>query len=384
MKALGIVGIAAFFAFASLPGWWLLPFLLLFGAFILFLLPQKPPRELLHEPRVSVIIPMRNEEANARACLDSLSKLRYTNMEALIVDDRSTDATPEILRQWLAGYAGEKEFKLFTTPSAPPEGWVGKTFAIDSILPHATGKLILVADADIDHAPDSLLRSVSALEEKRVDLLSRTPHIRITHAGQMVLGLVFFLLSFGSWLCQRLGARQAFATGMYALFSKEAYLLTGGWKVAREFPETPALARLFAARGRTYSTMASAGQEMATPMYGSLKEAAVGMIRNTNYQTMPPLPLMVVSFVVAYEVYSASLLALEGAQQLGGALGLGLVSLAFCGYLLHSKNPPATAVLGGIMAFPLTLFAAALATLSALRHALGFSVSWRGRKMPFQ
>ncbi len=51
-------------------------------------------------PLVSVVIPVRDEERNLRACLDSLLAQRHVELEIIVIDDGSTDATAEILREY--------------------------------------------------------------------------------------------------------------------------------------------------------------------------------------------------------------------------------------------------------------------------------------------
>src|SRR5919109_743192 len=55
-----------------------------------------PPSE---SPLISVCIPARNEERNIRRCVEAMLAQDYPNLEVIVLDDRSTDATPEILRQ---------------------------------------------------------------------------------------------------------------------------------------------------------------------------------------------------------------------------------------------------------------------------------------------
>ena len=68
----------------------------------------------VHEnPKVSVIVPARNEEKLISKCLDSLLEQDYENYEIIVIDDSSEDATGEIIKK----YANENSFTFF--PKAP-------------------------------------------------------------------------------------------------------------------------------------------------------------------------------------------------------------------------------------------------------------------------
>src|SRR3990172_894502 len=62
--------------------------------------PAPPPAA--DAPLISICIPARNEEGNIRNCVKSALAQDYPNLKVIVLDDRSTDATPEILRQLTA------------------------------------------------------------------------------------------------------------------------------------------------------------------------------------------------------------------------------------------------------------------------------------------
>src|SRR5512134_2439558 len=61
--------------------------------------PMHPPS---NPPLISVCVPARNEERNIRRCVEGILNQDYPSLEVIVLDDRSTDATPEILRQLAA------------------------------------------------------------------------------------------------------------------------------------------------------------------------------------------------------------------------------------------------------------------------------------------
>src|SRR5258705_13453291 len=81
--------------------------------------PAHPPS---HAPLISVCIPARNEERNIRACVEAALTQDYPNLEVIVLDDRSTDATPSIL----ADIASHDPRLHPISGTDLPEGWAGK------------------------------------------------------------------------------------------------------------------------------------------------------------------------------------------------------------------------------------------------------------------
>lgn len=94
--------------------------------------PPAPPAPV---PLVSVVVACRNGERTLRACLASLERLRYPAREVILVDDGSTDATPEIA----------KEFPAARYFRQPPQGLsVARNVGIGA----ARGEIVAFTDAD--------------------------------------------------------------------------------------------------------------------------------------------------------------------------------------------------------------------------------------------
>ncbi len=98
-----------------------------------------PAAKPLKFRKVSVIVPMKNEETNARACCESLKAQDYPDLEILIANDNSTDRTGEILKSMGVHYT--------SVPPTPP-GWTGKNFALHTAVQKASGDWFLFTDAD--------------------------------------------------------------------------------------------------------------------------------------------------------------------------------------------------------------------------------------------
>ena len=98
-----------------------------------------PPRD---PPKVSVVIPARNEARNIERCLRSVLANDYPRFEVVVVDDQSSDGTGEIAR---SVSAGDPRARVIDTGS-PPEGWFGKQWACQTGAGATDGEIILFAD----------------------------------------------------------------------------------------------------------------------------------------------------------------------------------------------------------------------------------------------
>src|SRR5947209_15964174 len=86
-------------------------------------------------PHVSIVLPVRNEEAMIHACLASLLAQDYPDFDLTIIDDGSTDATPQLLAEW-AGRDGRIRVERV---ERLPGGWAGKTYALHTGVMHTNG-----------------------------------------------------------------------------------------------------------------------------------------------------------------------------------------------------------------------------------------------------
>src|SRR4051794_13612787 len=117
-----------------------------------YLNPRSPRFDAPDPPRVSAIIPAKDEEATIADCLASVRAQSYPDLEILVVDDRSDDRPPEIVR---ATAEGAPRVRLISI-EAPPPGWTGKTHALHVAAGQAGGEWFWFLDADPRHEPESL------------------------------------------------------------------------------------------------------------------------------------------------------------------------------------------------------------------------------------
>jgi len=124
-------------------------------------------------PKVSIILPARNEEKYLGECLDSLIKQDYENYEIVVIDDSSEDSTGKII----AEYAKKNSKVIHVSAKSKPEGWMGKNWACMEGYRQATGELLLFTDADTKHSKQVISLSVSHLLSLKLDALSAIPRL---------------------------------------------------------------------------------------------------------------------------------------------------------------------------------------------------------------
>lgn len=124
-------------------------------------------------PRVSVILPARNEELYIARCLDSLLAQDYSNFEIIAINDSSTDRTGEIMKE----YAGKDPRVMHVDAPAKPEGWAGKNWACHEGYVRAKGEVLLFTDADTEHSPSAMSLAVGQLVSQNLDALTAVPRL---------------------------------------------------------------------------------------------------------------------------------------------------------------------------------------------------------------
>ena len=127
-----------------------------------------------HEkPKVTIILPARNEEKFIGKCLDSLIKQDYDNYEIVTINDSSNDSTGDIIKKY-----SKKSPKVISVDAKPkPDGWMGKNWACIEGYKKASGDLLLFTDADTVHTSSVISLAVSHLLSLKLDALTVIPRM---------------------------------------------------------------------------------------------------------------------------------------------------------------------------------------------------------------
>ena len=295
-----------------------------------YLDPRSPRFAEPDPPLVSAIIPAKDEQDVIADCLATVRAQAYPNLEILVVDDRSTDRTPEIVR---AVAEVDPRVRLVTIEHLPP-GWTGKTHALHVAAGQAKGEWFWFVDADTRHEPESLSIVLEYARSRGAALASLLPEMRCESfwesVAQPLLGVVL-IQNYPLFWANDPKKSLAFANGQYILIRRDAYLAAGGHEAVRDkFVEDIYLAKAVKEAGLSSRTAIAHGIG-STRMYTSLPQFVRGWSRilydalgrdpwRLLLQGLDPL----VFSQTAHVAFVASLV----------MLALGRPSVAFAGWLL--------------------------------------------------
>ena len=232
-------------------------------------------------PRVSVLVPARNEADNISQCLDSLAQQDYSNYEICVLDDQSTDNTLEHIQILADQYP---QIRVLHGKSSPPPDWNGKSYACHRLSEQAEGDWLLFTDADTVHTPQSIRQGIEQAMILDVDLLSAMPN-QITKSWLERI-LVSFIMNFLPLLGIQLEdmwrgkGTHAIANGQYLLVRKSAYQAMGGHvAIQHALVDDFALANHFMVGGRRIAFVNGTSM-LACRMYHNAGDVWRGFSKN--------------------------------------------------------------------------------------------------------
>ena len=337
--------------------------------------PESPP------PPVSVLVPARDEEASIRECAEAVLASEGVELELVVLDDHSSDATAAIVRE-LAGR--DPRVRLESAPELPP-GWNGKQHACARLAEHARHDLLCFLDADVRLEPQGLARLAAAQQRSGAALVSGFPRQLTGTLGEALVVPLIHLVLLGYLPLPGLKwtRRPSFAAacGQLVLARREDYERAGGHAAIRASRhDGVTLPRAFRRAGLA-TDLVDATRLARCRMYRSFGETWAGFAKNATEGMASPgaiLPwtiLLLGGHVAPFALLLAGLLgavpallppaALGAALSLGGRLALALrFRQSALGALLH---PIGVAI---VVAIQWTALA---------RRFAGRPVAWKGR-----
>ncbi|MDE1862829.1 MAG: glycosyltransferase [Thaumarchaeota archaeon] len=340
-----------------------------------------------NNPKVSVILPARNEERFIEKCLNSLTNQDYENFEIIVIDDRSDDSTGTIIKK-----IAEKDPRVkYLLADPKPEGWVGKNWACVEGFRRSTGDLLLFTDADTKHSKNTISLSVSHMLSENLAALSVIPKLlcldRWTKVALPVLS-TFLHTRFSALRVNDPSKKTGYFFGSFFIIKREVYSKVGTHEgVKSDIVEDGALGKKVKEGGfkikmvrgehlveavwaRDFPTLWHALKRIMTPLYIQSKYTALGIFVAVLFLLFVPFPLSIFAGIMtgssqmflpllAVSLISSSLIFLASA--IDAAMGLGLPAR----YALLSPLGSTLIVSG---------FASGILNAKSSR-----AVSWRGR-----
>ncbi|MGV9251931.1 glycosyltransferase [Streptomyces sp. NPDC003697] len=378
----------AWIAVASLAAWlWLLLGQGFFWRTDVRLPPHEGP-DPEDWPPVCVVVPARDEAAVLPQSLPSLLAQDYPGRaEVFLVDDGSRDGTGEAARE-LARRHGGLPLTVGSSPGEPPAGWTGKLWAVRHGIGLARARApeyLLLTDADIAHAPDSLRRLVSAARAGGFDLVSQMARLRVESRWErlVVPAFVYFFAQLYPfrWIGRK-GARTAAAAGGCVLLRSEAAERARIPDAVRHAViDDVALARAVKRSGGHLWLGLAERVESVRP-YPRLRDLW-RMVSRSAYAQLRHQPLLLIGTVAGLAlVYLAPPVALvagaatgDAAAALAGGPAWLVMTATYVPMLRYYRQPLWLAPL-----LPCTALLYLLMTVdSAVQHHRGRGAAWKGR-----
>jgi chlorobactene glucosyltransferase len=257
-------------------------------------------------PRVSVLVPARDEAANIAACVRGLLAQGDTVTEVIVCDDGSTDETAAIVRA-LAALPGNARLRLLAGAPCPP-GWRGKNWACQQLASAAVGEWLLFTDADTRHEPGSVAAGLALAQRHGAGLVSLLPRHHTGTLGERLLVTQVPLIAFAflpvalvprSW---RWARPFAGANGLYLLFRRDWYAALGGYAAVRA---TIAEDMRFAVETKWRGgriVLADGRAVLGCRMYRGFADAWAGCSRNAFSAVLSSLPIFLI-FTAAWTCF---------------------------------------------------------------------------------
>jgi len=339
------------------------------------------------KPKVSVILPARNEEGFIEKCLVSLLDQDYENYEIIAIDDRSEDKTGEIIKKM-----AEKNSKIIYILVDPkPENWIGKNWACVEGFKKADGELLLFTDADTKHSKTMISLSVAHLQSEELDALTVIPKMLcLDKWTKITLPMIstFLHTRFSAIRVNDPSKKTGYFFGSFFIIRRKTYESVGTHEgVKNEIVEDGALGKkvkesgykLKMVRGehlmeavwaRDLSSLWNALKRLMIPLYLQNKKVSIGIFFAVLFLLFMPFPIL---------AYSAIFVSLSGSFSVLFAISGLTVFLLYTAAVLEAKKGLslgfAYALLGPIGSFIIVSgFAAGI-----LRAKSNTAVMWRGR-----
>lgn len=328
-------------------------------------------------PRVSVLVPARNEALNIEACIGSLLKQDYPNYEVIALDDDSSDDTGNILNRLAAN---DSRLRVLNNREPLPAGVNGKSRACSLLAKQARGEWLLFVDADTVHQPSAIREGVARALSLNVSLFSAIPkQVTGTWGERLFLPAGFALIYNGVSMWRLWQSKQwrwggAAAIGQYLLVKRDAYEAAGGHTAIQH----KILDDVFMGvhlKSAGYRIAISDGPWVACRMYRGFNDMAQGFSKNA-FAIMQG-SLITSAIFIAFTLFAFFLpmaLWVAGVAPFTAPIAIALTLVNFMLVNWRIGQPALLAVL-----YPIQLLVGIGILLNSIRWRMTGKAQWKGR-----
>jgi glycosyltransferase involved in cell wall biosynthesis len=291
-------------------------------------LPDVQPLSGSGLPRISILFAARDEAEKLPTALASLLAIDYPNFEIVAADDRSADATPQILDD-----AAKRDPRLKVIHiSSLPQGWLGKPHALDSAYHASTGEWLVFTDADVRFTPDLLRRALALVTQERWDHLTLLAALDLRGfwepAAVGYLG-VMFAVGVRPWQVSDPKSKGYMGVGAFQMIRRSAYEAIGTHRrLAMEVLDDMKLGKMVKLGGFRSGVAPSSGFLQIRWQEG-LRNVIKGMTKNMfaglNYSVLRVILSVVGIFAISVLPFFGLFLTSGVAQIAAGVAVLGTI-----------------------------------------------------------
>lgn len=338
-------------------------------------------------PRVSILVPVKDEREGIERCIRGLLAQDYPHFDLHVVNDRSSDGTDAVLEQLAA--EGDGRLHVMTIHGLP-EGWLGKPHALHAAVQRhreTLGEWLLFVDSDVAAEPDALRQTIADACSRGFELVSLVTGV----IAPTFLEKLLTPIAGAAWAATFRIAdtntdnrpASAAANGQFLLVRKQALLDIGGHAAVRDRTcEDVEIARLV--KGRGGRTRFFIGSHLVRTrmhhdwpqMFNGWARNFAGTARHRAWRVILPIAALGL-FLAAFSLLPVAVVA--GNQTAAAGFGVACILLMALAARVYVDSGRSVAAAAGLaLLLPVTLVLVEVLLFNALRACFGGTVRWRG------
>ena len=329
--------------------------------------------------RCSVVVAVRDEEERLEGTVRHLLAQQEVVVEVIVVDNRSTDRTGDILRRLAAEDARVRAIRV----DVLPEGWLGKCHACHVGAAAATGDWILFTDGDCWLKPDVIARGLRVADREAADHITLTPGVAADTLWAQAWHLAL-LTRLASWISavnrDRSGAH--LGIGAFNLVRASAYRASGGYQALRLTVVDDVKLGLLLHRAGKRTRAFIGGGDMECH-WGTTVPAMITIMEKNYFAAIDyRVPPVVAGAVVGTVIYGSAVIGPLTGTTAGIAAGLAPWLMAWpAGMLARRVGWPLRSAVAAPLLYPVLMYSVVKSAVTTLRQG---GVRWRDTFYPLE